>query len=215
MIGKTVAFSNEDVMKINVIKRLMREKMKHFDELLPRFITEYLKEGIIAGGAFASMWHHEEPNDWDFYFNDSSAMLKFQSLMNDTIPSSVPINYDMNPGAVTFECGLQIITKWTANHRVYFDFIHCLPYYDYNKDELYISPQQLDSIKRKELIKNPILKSTPTVTRVEKFLDRGWTISTKVIPSPIPTADYLAEGDLRVCADGRIEVFANGQWICP
>jgi hypothetical protein len=232
-----MAFSNEDVMKINTIKRIIRDRLEQFDfdDELPKHVTQYLKDGIITGGAFASLWHHEEPKDWDFYFNDSNMMSNFQALMYNTSPTDkFLMQYVKDAGpyfkqtqidgklvtanAVTFNCGLQMITMATANHRKYFDFIHCMPFYDYNKDELRISPQQLDSIKRKEIIKNPNFNGTPKPFRVEKYLDRGWgllTTTAAMATPPIATADYLAEGNLRVRADGRIEVFTNGRWICP
>ena len=190
-----MAFSNEDVMKINTIKRIIRDRLEQFDQELPQAITQYLKDGIITGGMFASLWHHEEPKDWDFYFSDSNMMSNFQSLVYNTSPNSMMMDHVKDSGpyfkqtqidgklvtanAVTFKCGLQMITMATANHRKYFDFIHCMPFYDYNKDELRISPQQLDSIKRKEIIKNPNFKGTPKPFRVEKYLDRGWGLMTE------------------------------------
>ena len=185
-----MAFSNGDVMKINTIKRIIRDRLEQFDQELPQAITQYLKDGIITGGMFASLWHHEEPKDWDFYFSDSNMMSNFQALVYNTSPNSMMMDHVKDAGpyfkqtqidgklvtanAVTFKCGLQMITMATAGHRKYFDFIHCMPFYDYNKDELRISPQQLDSIKRKEIIKNPKFKGTPKTFRVEKYLDRGW-----------------------------------------
>ena len=225
-----MAFSNEDVMKINTIKRIIRDRLEQFDQELPQVITQYLKDGIITGGAFASLWHHEEPNDWDFYFNDSNTMSVFQALMYNTSPNSMIMDHVKDSGpyfkqvqidgklvtanAVSFKGGLQMITMATANHRKYFDFIHCMPYYDYNKDELRISQQQLDSIKRKEIIKNPNSQGTPKPFRVEKYLDRGWGLLTAppaMATPPLPPQ----EGAMRVRSDGRIEVFANGRWISP
>lgn len=190
-----MAFSNEDVIKIGAIKRLIRNRLELFDDQLPKHVTQYLKDGIITGGAFASLWHHEEPKDWDFYFSDSNMMSNFQALVYNTSPNSMMMDHVKDAGpyfkqtqidgklvtanAVTFKCGLQMITMATANHRKYFDFIHCMPFYDYNKDELRISPQQLDSIKRKQIIKNPNFQGTPKPFRVEKYLDRGWGVLTE------------------------------------
>ena len=195
MIGKTVAFTNEDVVKIGAIKRLIRNRLELFDDELPKHVTQYLKDGIITGGAFASLWHHEEPKDWDFYFNDTNLMSNFQALIYNTSPNSMMMDHVKDSGpyfkqtqidgklvtanAVTFKCGLQVITMATANHRKYFDFIHCMPFYDYNKDELWISSQQLDAIKRKQIIKNPAFQGTPKPFRVEKYLDRGWGLLTE------------------------------------
>ena len=223
-----MAFSNEDVMKINTIKRIIRNRLQQFDQELPQAITQYLKDGIITGGAFASLWYHEEPKDWDFYFNDSNMMSNFQALVYNASPNSMMMDHVKDSGpyfkqvqidgklvtanAVTFKCGLQVITMATANHRKYFDFIHCMPFYDYNKDELRISPQQLDSIKRKEIIKNPNFQGTPKPFRVEKYLDRGWGLLTTTTQG---TVTQPQEGGLRVRSDGRIEVFTNGRWISP
>lgn len=226
-----MAFSSADVRKINTIKDIFRAKMGDFDEELPMAYTQYFKDGIITGGAFASLWHHEEPKDWDFYFTDGNMMSDFQAkVMNgdpaglllqcvkDTGPYFTQVQVDgklVTANAVTLKCGLQMITMATANHRKYFDFIHCMPYYDYNKDELYISPQQLDAIKRKQIIKNPNFKGTPKPFRVEKYLDRGWGLMTATAAMATPAIPTHYEGSLRVRADGRIEVFSNGQWISP
>jgi hypothetical protein len=189
-----MAFSSADVRKINTIKDIFRAKMEDFVTELPMAYTQYFKDGIITGGAFASLWHREEPKDWDFYFNDSNNMSRFQALVmngdpaglllqcvKDTGPYFTQVQVDgklVTANAVTLDCGLQMITMATAAHRKYFDFIHCMPYYDIHKDELYISPQQLDAIKRKQIIKNPNFKGTPKPFRVEKYLDRGWSLLT-------------------------------------
>ena len=194
-MGKSAVFLMEDVMKINTIKRIIRDRLEQFDEELPKQVTQYLKDGIITGGAFASLWHHEEPKDWDFYFNDTNLMSNFQALILNSGSDSEIVKTVKDSGpyfkqtqidgklvtanAVTFKCGLQVITMATANHRKYFDFVHCMPFYDYNKDELRISPQQLDVIKRKQIIKNPNFKGTPKPFRVEKYLDRGWGLLTE------------------------------------
>lgn len=232
-----MAFSSADVRKINTIKDIFRAKMGDFDEELPQSYTQYFKDGIITGGAFASLWHHEEPKDWDFYFNDGNTMSNFQArVMNgdpaglllqcvkDTGPYFTQVQVDgklVTANAVTLKCGLQMITMATATHRKYFDFIHCMPYYDYNKDELYISPQQLDAIKRKQIIKNPNFKGTPKPFRVEKYLDRGWSLLTTDTQGTmshhalrkVPSPPY--EGAMRVTKAGRVEVFASGRWTEP
>lgn len=233
-----MAFSSADVRKINTIKDIFRAKMGDFDEELPQSYTQYFKDGIITGGAFASLWHHEEPKDWDFYFNDGNTMSNFQALMLNSSPSSQLMSYVKDSGpyfkqvqidgklvtanAVTFKCGLQIHSGLhpTAD-RKYFDFIHCMPYYDYNKDELYISPQQLDAIKRKQIILNPNFKGTPKPFRVEKYLDRGWSLLTTDTQGTmshhalrkVPSPPY--EGAMRVTKAGRVEVFTSGRWIEP
>jgi hypothetical protein len=232
-----MAFSSADVRKIKTIKDIFHAKMGDFEEELPQSYTQYFKDGIITGGAFASLWHHEEPKDWDFYFNDGNTMSNFQArVMNgdpaglllqcvkDTGPYFTQVQVDgklVTANAVTLKCGLQMITMATATHRKNFDFVHCMPYYDYNKDELRISPQQLDSIKRKQIVLNPYFTGTPKPFRVEKYLDRGWSLLTTDTQGTmshhalrkVPSPPY--EGAMRVTKAGRVEVFASGRWTEP
>jgi hypothetical protein len=232
-----MAFSSADVRKINTIKDIFRAKMGDFEEELPQSYTQYFKDGIITGGAFASLWHHEEPKDWDFYFNDGNTMSNFQArvvngdpaglllqCVKDTGPYFTQVQVDgklVTANAVTLKCGLQMITMATATHRKYFDFIHCMPYYDYSKDELYISPQQLDAIKRKQIILNPNFKGTPKPFRVEKYLDRGWSLLTTDTQGTMShhalrkVPSWPHEGAMRVTKAGRVEVFASGRWTEP
>jgi hypothetical protein len=56
-----------------------------------------------------------------------------------------------------------------------------MPYFDMKTQKLHLSKQQYRACKEKKLIKNPrVVKPEgemhTSIKRVEKFLDKGWTI---------------------------------------
>jgi hypothetical protein len=146
--------------------------------------------GIVTGGVSASLFHRQEPNDFDIFFRHENGRDEFQKLLNDdNILKDVA---DVNPKygvevlvsgklvtshAVTFKNGIQIVTMNTSEARQTFDFIHTMPWYDCDEKKYHISPAQYKSIIDKKLVKNPHPKSYGvTEKRMQKFIDRGWTI---------------------------------------
>ena len=59
--------------------------------------------------------------------------------------------------------------------RIGFDFIHCMPVYDFFNDTLYISEAQFQSISEKRLILSKNMQGLPDPKRVKKFMNRGWS----------------------------------------
>jgi hypothetical protein len=51
-----------------------------------------------------------------------------------------------------------------------------MPYFDMATQQLFISRAQYDSIKQKKLVKNPAHNQELSSRRIDKFLERGWSI---------------------------------------
>lgn len=147
----------------------------------------------LSGSAISSIYHNVKPNDFDFYFHHKSTLENFSDLIrsydgfmnavadwnayeNDNDIPIVP-NKAVTQRAITFKNDIQMITMATLSEcRVTFDFLHCMPYYDYYTDTLYISQRQWWNIHSKTLEVN--LKRTTPVSqdRLNKFFSRGWTL---------------------------------------
>lgn len=179
-----------EINKINRIKKLMETTITTELLRMPTAILPYLDGAIVSGGATASFYHGEQPNDYDIYLRDSLTATTFSLMVqnNEELKEFVKeINdkyYDdtIIPGllittrAVTFKNGLQVITFLTRDDRHTFDYIHCMPYLDLHTRKFHISENQLRSIKHKKLVKNKFSAKTPSLRRTQKFIDRGWTL---------------------------------------
>jgi hypothetical protein len=77
--------------------------------------------------------------------------------------------------AITFKNKFQLITlKDYYSARKTFDFVHCMPYFDFMEDKFVISERQFSIIQQKRLVSNNPGNIIPPY-RVEKFKNRGWT----------------------------------------
>ena len=186
---------DHDVIKSlkGIIQGKVQEKLYN----MPPELQSYCKNCILTGGAITSLYHVEEPNDYDLFFNFSVDMLKVKvdvsNMYYNIIPSpwisDITTKYFKDPDvdykgdgtkavtdwAVTLTNSVQLVFK-TAEYRKGFDFIHCMPYYDIMRDKLYISPHQYDCIVRKKLVINPAHSQPIVEKRIKKYTDRGWTI---------------------------------------
>lgn len=149
------------------------------------------KRCILTGGATASIFHSDTPNDWDLLFlfdkdvqsilinpsiiptNDIADMKEYSSDLR----TEKVIGKCITTWAITCKNGVQFILR-NAEHRKHFDFIHCMPYYDITRNKLFISGDQFHSIMEKNIILNPERvdrDKAPNEKRLQKYIDRGWT----------------------------------------
>jgi len=200
------------------LKQYIMIRMKdHFRECAKEgtWIQEVIEaNGVLAGSAISSIYHGEEVNDYDIYFKTSD-IVSSTRFVCESDPGVLSLiedwnSYDDNEdiplvsgksvtnNAVTFQNSTQFILMGTLEQcRPTFDFIHCMPYYDFATDKLYISSRQLYAIKNKYLITNPQRKEKPTFERYNKFISRGW----KVAPitdsmAVVPSADLTKVAEL-------------------
>lgn len=146
---------------------------------------------FLSGGAITSILRNEKINDFDFYFKtELSKKIGTETLVlmyNDRIKEYDPkyaagTNQSgklMTNNAVTMFDGAQFITcryGQPAEIKLSFDFIHCCPHYDIDKDQLYISKAQYDAIMNKKLVYCDPVKMAKSF-RLHKFIDRGWVLT--------------------------------------
>lgn len=193
-VTSSETFTIDERLEITLAKDLIRKNLRDLFEGLPIGYYEHFKTAILTGGAIGSVLRKETPNDWDMYLEQSSAnnFMKKVLANTDNIQSSImeqPHKYMrtqvdglyVTAYATTFVNKLQVITGFDKTHRLEFDFVHCMPYFDMKTQKLHISKQQYRACKEKKLIKNPrVVKPEgemhTSIKRVEKFLDKGWTI---------------------------------------
>lgn len=175
----------DDLDHIYLVKQKITALLKEKLMGVPSAIYPMLEGSILTGGAIASVWHGEEPNDLDMYLRNEDTSIAFNAFMkaNEGLHEYVK---DVNPkymitqvdgklitaNAVTFKNKLQVITIVTRDQRVNFDYLHCMPYLDWKHEQLVMSRAQIEAIKHKKLVLNP--KGKFVEHRRKKFLERGW-----------------------------------------
>ena len=155
-------------------------------EQLPMSLQMLLENGILTGGATASVMQNGIPNDYDIYLTDKEHIEAFKSLLHNNdvlefvkdISESYKANIQVNgklitANATTFNNGIQVITCADAKSREKFDYIHCMPYMNIKDKLLRISKKQYLSIMHKTLVINPNAERVDG-HRTTKFLERGW-----------------------------------------
>ena len=146
---------------------------------------------ILSGSCISSIFHGEEPKDYDFWmkpkpfskaeFIRQNIIEKYSGDILDISENYGGVTVNSKPdlcvtaNAITFKNKFQLITLadyYTA--RKTFDFVHCLPYFDFEEDKFVISERQFSIIQQKRLVSNnPGNIIAPF--RIEKFKNRGWT----------------------------------------
>ena len=184
-VTKDDFFNQNQLTEITAVKGLIQDFLRSVK--MPVELIQILKNGILTGGASASLFHGDSPKDWDIYLTGQSDIDSLNKLVteNETILAMIE---DINPKygvdtlvdgklitprAITFKNRIQVITMARADARETFDFVHCMPYYNIKETTYHISRRQYESIKKKELIHNP-KSPQPATYRRQKFLNRGW-----------------------------------------
>lgn len=183
-------FTDTEQLEIVRVRDRVQQKLRELIADLPTESYSHFKDMILTGGCFASLFHDEEPNDWDVYLRDIDTAQKFDNLVLFD-KELMGLVKDVNPAyrtatkvsgkvitenAVTFKNGLQVITNNDKTGRKSFDFIHCMPYFDMATQKLFISRLQYDCIKKKNILKNPDYARLASQHRIDKFISRGWNL---------------------------------------
>jgi hypothetical protein len=140
---------------------------------------------VVAGGCFASMINDEAPKDYDvFVLNMNTQVYKHLtdvSRNNDqwVLRGTDAGQYLQNPHifgtALNKRTKVQyILTDYTSRRELLdsFDYKHCTVSYVPKENNLYITPDAYDAIRRRELRVNG--NNKPKFFREEKFVKRGW-----------------------------------------
>jgi hypothetical protein len=170
-------------LKGDVVLKLYKQK-----DLLPKALWWMIHDScILSGSCTSSIYHKEEPKDYDFWLRDPAKIQYLRDIIirdysdyimdvaakYGNLQSSQPL---ITENAITLVNDFQIITLGNYyTERKKFDYIHCLPYLDLAENVFYISEKQLEVIAAKRLVKNPGGRE-PVAKRQQKFLERGWTL---------------------------------------
>lgn len=168
----------------NSIGYILKSKINSY----PPVLQTYLKKGILTGGASASFFHGESPNDLDIYLSDMHDVSTFKELVvrdHLNLVKDVNLKYMMptvvdgklvTTQAITFQDNIQVILMADKEFRKQFDYIHCMPWYSIKDDQYWISKLQFDLITSKKLLPNPSRGSMIDFKRTQKFVGRGWRL---------------------------------------
>lgn len=194
-------FTEAEEIKIVSVKSTIKMETESFLYQLGSFyskgvLEDTLKNIFISGGCIASLLQGEKVNDYDLYFKTEVVMNDIKMIYTKTSlkeqVEDVSENYRealgedgklITENAITLKNGIQLITKHFGHPdklRKTFDYVHCMPYYDFSDDKLYISRQQYDAIINKKLIWNMTETdgAFPKINghfRELKFKKRGYT----------------------------------------
>lgn len=182
-------FSDIERVDIEVVKFAIKTRLRIMMAELPAPYTRMFKNGILTGGAIASLFRGEEPNDWDIYLETQLLSNQFLDRVMKGLDGIADVISDINPNynvttllngkvvterAVTFRNKLQVIVMTDRTSRDTFDFLHCMPYFEFGSGNFYISRAQYDAIKESKLVQNPKFTDQPDVRRLQKLIARGW-----------------------------------------
>lgn len=200
------------------IKKIKKDVEDFFYTKLPAPISE---RAILAGGAFASMWHKEAPRDYDLFILDTPennrwyqdehgfGLISTERIYGEYLGNSKThvkaIYHIAKDRASYYGEGIKsqiIFTKCKTREELVnsFDYWHTKVSFSRNyknwgvcmkEGTLHISPQALEAIKTRTLV--PTKKFVPHEERREKLISRGW--KEQVIASPVmPTVNTTITG---------------------
>jgi hypothetical protein len=173
------------------LKQDIRDKVSQAGEINGVLSLLLMSDCILSGSCISSIYHGEEPKDYDFWLKPTP-FLKVEAIRQNIIEKysadilDISENYNapgakgapalcVTANAITFKNKFQLITLadyYTA--RKTFDLVHCMPYFDFAEDKFVISERQFSIIQQKRLVSQNPGKIIP-VYRIEKFKSRGWT----------------------------------------
>jgi hypothetical protein len=178
-------------LAVKLKEDIRRKVTKNASEIHDVLRILLMNDCILSGSSISSIYHGEEPKDYDFWMKPTP-FLKVEAIRQNIIElySADIVDISENYGApgakgapalcvtanaITFKNKFQLITlKDYYSARKTFDFVHCMPYFDFMEDNFFISERQFSIIQQKRLVsQNPGNITAPF--RIEKFKNRGWT----------------------------------------
>jgi hypothetical protein len=177
----------------------------------PYFMNGLWDKMYISGGCIATLLQSKIPEDMDIYFTTTDTQEEMVKLLLNGLKDKIA---DVNPAyrevlgkdgklitenAITMqkqfgrEYSVQFITKHNGPPEVIrqtFDFKHCLPYYSFADDKLYISEHQYDLCVNKILETNN--QNKVSASRIVKFTKRGYD-ATGVSPNVASSLQILQD----------------------
>ena len=173
--------------KARVLKGVIQQKVNEAFDMLPDGLSiEFKRHCVLSGSSISSMYHNEEVKDYDLWLKDYSVLEYIEYLLNNYYIDYVAEYSEKYSGIVkngkvitsnayTLKNKMQFIKLVEyETARKHFDFVHCMPYYDFATDKFFISEHQMELIANKKLEVNPG-GNAPVQWRIEKFKMRGWS----------------------------------------
>lgn len=196
----TYTFTNDELDKIHFLKDMAKIHAKNIVGKLGSIRTERdcnFGKVIIAGGCFASWFHHEELNDIDvFFLDDFQTNFVGKAYINNRIADRATIkdhtqykDSRMNDNidevftekeSETMFDYQYIFTKYKTRQDLisHFDLAHATISYNIGEDKLYLTHEAFDALKNKQMVAHN--GNRVQDWRYEKFIARGWTVLIKL-----------------------------------
>ncbi|MCY9737516.1 hypothetical protein M5X17_27825 [Paenibacillus alvei] len=173
----------------NIVDRLCEDKFQ-FSQILPeKFRTEFIMKSYIAGGCIYSLYHDQEPKDYDYFLKDKELAEEMKQYFLDVAGyrgNGISGGIYKDTGLIVTDNAIsignrQIIIRETGTPEEVvgqFDFKHNMFYCDGVRVHTLSDFQNLKSDK---LVYNEkrARDVCGTVVRVNKFVGRGMKISNR------------------------------------
>lgn len=186
-------FTDDEKQEILLVKERIEEYLRQLgDEPWAKNADLPWDKVYLSGGVTVSVMHGEKPKDFDFYFDDMSAMYKmtdylkqFKEQIEDVDPKYHQVYGQdgkmITTKAITMKNNWSFITMISGTPkqiRNTFDYVHCKPYYSIKDRMFYISEEQYHACKEKKLIVNN--QRMVKAWRTDKFIKRGFKNETRL-----------------------------------
>lgn len=170
---------------MNYVNKVYSEKLLSY---LPLYVIDAAKnsEAYLAGGALTSLFTDSKINDFDFYFKDGNKCADFiESIQGAVVVLQVTkrsITLKENNIGCIIQC---IIFEYFDNaYNIFdkFDFTINMCAFDFSQNTFYMDDRFLPDLILRRLVINPnTLYPINTVFRIQKYKNRGYSISQEEI----------------------------------
>ena len=170
---------------MNYVNKVYSEKLLSY---LPLYVIDAAKnnEAYLAGGALTSLFTDSKINDFDFYFKDGNKCADFiESIQGSVVVLQVTkrsITLKENNIGRIIQC---IIFEYFDNaYSIFdkFDFTINMCAFDFSQNTFYMDDRFLPDLILRRLVINPnTLYPINTVFRIQKYKNRGYSISQEEI----------------------------------
>lgn len=170
---------------MNYVNKVYSEKLLSY---LPLYVIDAAKnsEAYLAGGALTSLFTDSKINDFDFYFKDGNKCADFiESIQGSVVVLQVTkrsITLKENNIGRIIQC---IIFEYFDNaYSIFdkFDFTINMCAFDFSQNTFYMDERFLTDLILRRLAINPnTLYPINTVFRIQKYKNRGYSISQEEI----------------------------------
>lgn len=186
------------------VKVEMKKNIKGVEE--ERILIYMKSAGVAAEGQTAYQYFESQPEKSQEEFFESldeedtqleNSLLDYEASVGDTSADLIDQGIEvagldktkgkeayrpifLSQNAITLTDKIQLVIRFFGEpsklHENY-DFVHCMCYFDYAKNELSLPQEALQSLLTKTLVYHGSLYPIATIFRLRKFIARGWSIS--------------------------------------